>query len=48
MGKEYLHARLYLRKVKKHFNKAPHQEVSIEEFCEFSGLKIEHILRCIL
>lgn len=48
MGKEYPQARLYLLKVKKHFNKASHQLISIEEFCEYSGLKIEHILRCIL
>jgi len=48
MGKQYLQARLYLAKVKKHYNKKPHQFISIEEFCEYSGLKIDHLLRCIV
>ncbi|HEY0092583.1 MAG TPA: hypothetical protein VGB43_08865 [Flavobacterium sp.] len=48
MGKQYLQARLYLAKIKKHYNKEPHQFISIEEFCEFSGLQIDHVLRCII
>lgn len=48
MGKEYAQARLYLLKIKKHLNKEPHQLISIEEFCEYTGLKIEHVLRCIV
>lgn len=48
MGKEYQQARIYLLKIKKHLNKEKHHMVSIEEFCEYSGLKIEHVLRCIL
>ncbi len=48
LGKEYAQARLYLLKVKKHYNKEPHQFVSIEEFSEYSGLKEEHIVRCIV
>ncbi len=48
MGKEYAQARLYLLKIKKHLNKEPHQLISIEEFCEYSGLKIEHVVRCIV
>ncbi len=47
MGKEYPHARLYLLKIKKHLNKEPHQLISIQEFCEYTGLKIEHVVRCI-
>ena len=47
MGKEYAQARLYLLKIKKHFNKETHQFISIQEFSEYTGLKIEHILRCI-
>lgn len=47
-GKTYRQARLYLNKVKENLNKEPHQLVSIEEFCSFSGLKIEHVLRCIV
>lgn len=48
MGKEYQQARLYLIKIKKHLKKEPHQLVSIEEFCEYTGLQIEHVLRCIV
>lgn len=47
IGKEYAQARLYLLKIKKHLNKEPHQLISIEEFCEYTGLKIEHVMRCI-
>ena len=47
-GKRYLQARLYLIKIKKHFNKEPHHLVSIEEFCEYTGLQIEHVVRCIV
>ena len=48
MGKEYPQARLYLLKIKKHLDKEAHQLISIEEFCEYAGLKIEHVLRCII
>ena len=48
MGKEYQQGRLYLLKIKKHFNKKPHHHISIEEFCEYTGLKIEHVVRCII
>lgn len=47
MGKEYAQARLYLLKVKKYFKKEAHQLISIEEFSEYSGLRTEHIVRCI-
>jgi hypothetical protein len=48
MGKEYPQARLYLLKIKKHLNKEALQLISIEEFCEYTGLKIEHVVRCII
>lgn len=41
----YKTARLYLRKIKQHFNKAPHQELSLEEYCEYTGLSFETVLR---
>ena len=47
MGKEYAQARLYLLKIKKHLNKQSYQLISIEEFSDYTGLKIEHIVRCI-
>ncbi|SNB26987.1 conserved hypothetical protein [Flavobacterium psychrophilum] len=48
MGKEYAQARLYLLKIKKNLNKESHHLISIEEFCEYTGLKIEHVARCII
>lgn len=48
MGKEYSQARAYLAKLKTHYKKEPHQFISIEEFSQYSGLKIEHIMRCIV
>lgn len=47
-GKTYRQARLYLIKVKESLKKESHQLVSIEEFCAFSGLQIEHVLPCIV
>ncbi|RZJ34753.1 MAG: hypothetical protein EOO51_08475 [Flavobacterium sp.] len=47
-GKQYLQARLYLLKIKKHLQKEPHQMISIEEFCEYTGLQMQHVLRCIV
>ena len=46
-GKEYQQARIYLLKIKKHYNKESHQMVSIEEFCEYTSLQIDVVLRCI-
>jgi len=48
MGKEYTQARLYLKKIKKHLDKQDHQYVSIEEFCQYSGLPLEEVRRCML
>ena len=48
MGKGYPQARLYLLKIKKHYNKTPDQFISIEEFAQYTGLKQEHIIRCIV
>lgn len=48
MGKEYAQARLYLLKIKKHLDKQEHQLISIEEFCEYTGLKVQEVVRCII
>ena len=42
-GKSERYGRLLVRKIKLHFNKEDHQFVSIEEFCEYTGLKIENV-----
>lgn len=44
LGKDYKTARLYLTRLKKLLNKEPHQVVSIEEFCKYSGLEKENII----
>jgi hypothetical protein len=48
MGKEYTQARLYLIKIKKHLKKEDHQYISVEEFCKYSGLPVEEVMRCML
>nr|WP_315155398.1 hypothetical protein [uncultured Flavobacterium sp.] len=47
-GKTYRQARLYLIKIKDSLNKEQHQLISIEEFCSYSDLQLEHVLRCII
>jgi hypothetical protein len=47
-GKTYRQARVYLLKIKVSLNKESHQLVSIDEFCEFSGLKKDEVLSCII
>lgn len=47
LGKTYRQARLYLVRIRKQLGKEPHQLISIEEFCEYSGLQMEHIIRCL-
>ncbi|RKS03427.1 hypothetical protein C8C84_3185 [Flavobacterium sp. 102] len=48
MGKTYTQARLYLKKIKKHLNKLEHQYISVQEFCDYSGLPLEEVIRCIV
>ena len=40
-GKSYRTSRLLLIDIKKHFNKEEYQFITIEEFCQYTGLKIE-------
>jgi len=42
-GKGERYARVLLHKIRKRFNKEEHQLVSIEEFCLFTGLKMEQV-----
>lgn len=48
LGKEYTQSRLYLLKIKKHLNKQDHQLVSVEEFCKYTGLPLDEVLRNML
>ncbi len=43
-GKSYRSSRLLIIEVKKHFNKEEYQFVSIEEFCQYTGLKAEEVI----
>lgn len=40
-GKSYRTSRLLLLGIKKHLNKQDYQFITIEEFCHYTGLKIE-------
>ncbi|UFH36551.1 hypothetical protein [Flavobacterium acetivorans] len=40
-GKSYRYSRLLLIAIKKELNKQEHQFLSIEEFCLYTGLKLE-------
>jgi hypothetical protein len=42
-GKSERYSRMLLQKVKQQLNKQEHQFVSIEEFCSYTGLKIEQV-----
>ncbi|MFT3793750.1 hypothetical protein [Flavobacterium sp.] len=43
MGKEDKSARRYLKKIKEHLKKQPHQFVSITEFSAYSGIPIDEV-----
>lgn len=47
-GKSYRYSLLLLKDIKKHFCKEEHQFISINEFCDYSGLKIEEVLPLIM
>ena len=47
-GKTYRQPGLYLNKIKDNLNKEPHQLIFTEKFCSYSGLQLEHVLRCII
>ncbi len=47
-GKSERYGRLLLRKIKMHLNKEHHQFVTIEEFCTYTGLKIENVTQYLI
>lgn len=42
-GKSERWGREVIKKIKVHFSKLPHQLVSIEEFCEYTGLSVHSV-----
>jgi len=42
-GKSERYSRMLLQKIKEAFSKQEHQFVSVEEFCSYTGLKIDQV-----
>ena len=42
-GRSERYGRNLLRKIKAHFDKQPHQFITVEEFSEYSGIKLDII-----
>jgi len=42
-GKSERYGRTLLTQIKQHFEKEDHQLVSIDEFCQYTGLKAEQV-----
>ena len=42
-GKSDRYGRMLLNRIRKQFQKSEHQFVTVEEFCLFTGLKIEQV-----
>lgn len=42
-GRSERQSRYLLEKIKSHYNKAQHQLISVEEFCQYTGLDPEKV-----
>ncbi len=42
-GKSERYGRMLLLKIRESINKQDHQFISIEEFCTYTGLKMDHV-----
>jgi hypothetical protein len=42
-GKSERYGRKLLEKIKKEYSKKEHQFISVDEFCSFTGLKVEQV-----
>lgn len=47
-GKSERYGRMLLLKIRESFNKEEHQFISIEEFCAYTGLKIDQVQALLL
>lgn len=43
-GRCYRYSRMLLKDIRKHYNKEEYQYVTIEEFCLYTGLKLDLVL----
>ena len=46
-GKSETYSRTLIAKIKASLRRPPHQFITIEEFCQYSGLEIEKVLEII-
>ncbi|MFN4076130.1 MAG: hypothetical protein ACK4HC_09560 [Cloacibacterium sp.] len=46
-GKSETYSRTLIAKIKASLNRPPHQFITIEEFCQYTGLEIEKVLEII-
>lgn len=46
-GKSESYSRDLLKKIKAHLNKADHHLISLQEFCDYLGLKVDEIISSI-
>lgn len=44
-GKSDRYGRMLLKKIRQQSLKKPHQFVSVDEFCQFTGLELEKVTR---
>ena len=47
-GKSNRYGRQLLNKIKMRFAKEPHQFVSIDEFCQYTGLESEQVIQYLI
>lgn len=47
-GKSDRYGRSLLKRIRNHFQKEDHQFISVEEFCNYTGLKYEQVIECLL
>lgn len=42
-GRSERYGRTLLKKIKNHLNKEEHHFITINEFCDYTGLKVDHV-----
>jgi GTP-sensing pleiotropic transcriptional regulator CodY len=47
-GKSERYGRLLLKRIKDHFQKDDHQFITVDEFCSYTGIKIEQVSEYLL
>lgn len=42
-GRSERYGRILIKRIKEHLNKEEHHFITIDEFCEYTGLKADHV-----